>query len=162
VAPAERKRTPPPRPPARERAVALLARRPYGEAELGRRLAAEGHGGEEIERALAELRRWGLLDDRRLAEHFILARAERLGHGPGRLLADLQRRGVAGDVAREVLEELCRRGDLDPDALLRRAIRRRGAGDERAKARMYNALLRAGFDETSIRRELGANDDDFA
>jgi len=136
--------------------VELLARRPCSRAELRRRLVGEGHAADEAEGALTDLAAAGLLDDRRLAEHFIVVRAERLGHGPERLLDDLERRGVARDVARGVLDELCRRGDLDPDAALRRTAERlcRRGGGGAAAARVYNALLRAGFDAESIRREL--------
>ena len=140
-------------------AVRLLTRRPLSEDELCRRLEAQGHAAEEVESACRRLRQAGYLDDQRLAMDFIVTRAERLGHGPERLVADLLRRGVRAEVARSAMHLAVERGDIAPRELLRARIRS-GLGDgpphlpPRAYARMYNALRRAGFDEESIGREL--------
>ena len=142
-----------------EAAVRLLARRPLTERELSRRLEAQGHPPGEIDDALHRLREAGYLDDRRFAADFIVTRAERMGHGPGKLLADLARRGIPAETAEAALRLAVEQGDVDPRELLRSRIRSR-LGDPsqglapRAHARMYNALRRAGFDEESIGTEL--------
>ncbi len=140
-------------------AVRLLARRPLSQDELCRRLAAQGHAAEEVESACRKLRQAGYLDDRRFAMDFIVTRAERLGHGPERLVADLVRRGVRAEVARAAMLRAVDQGDVAPLELLRARVRSRlGDGPRqlqpRAYARMYNALRRAGFEEESIGREL--------
>ncbi len=144
---------------ASQAAVRLLQRRPLSEDELCRRLEAQGHAAEEVESACQELRQAGYLDDPRLALDFIVTRAERLGHGPEKLLADLLRRGIRAEVARSAMHLAIEQGDVVPRELLRARIRSRlGDGlqhlQPRAYARMYNALRRAGFDEESIGREL--------
>jgi regulatory protein len=158
-------------------ALQLLARRPLTAAELRARLESRGHPPSAVERAVARLERAGHLDDCRLAAHFIVARAERLGHGPRRLVEDLKRRGLTEEEAEAAWRAAVERGDVDPDRLLRREIRRRVGGsaarlDRRHFRRVYNALLRAGFEASRIEEQLaplraaaGAADevgDDFA
>jgi regulatory protein len=145
-------------------ALGALGRRPLSVARLADRLRASGHAPEEVERVCARLSASGHLDDRRFAEHWLVTRAERLGHGPERLRADLEREGVPAMLVAEVWRDLVARGDLDPAAMLARKLRRlRGAGDgplgRRGTARVYNALLRAGFPADDVERALGAADD---
>lgn len=140
-------------------AVRLLARRPLSEHQLCRLLETQGHAAAAVESACCRLRQAGYLDDRRFAMDFIVTRAERLGHGPEKLVADLLRHGVGADVADSAMHLAIERGDVSPRELLRARIRRRLAGGSqqlqpRAYARMYNALRRAGFEEESIGREL--------
>jgi len=131
-------------------ALDWLARRPLTAAELGRRLAAAGHAPAVVHAACRRLAAAGLLDDRELARHYVVARAERLGHGPRRLVGELVRRGVPQSVARAAWRAAVEDGDLDLDQLLQRQIRRRlgargGRLDRSGYARVYTALLRAGF-----------------
>jgi len=147
-------------PAAAERDGALfLARRPLTVAELRDRLAGRGHSAEAVDSACDRLARAGYLDDGKLAADYIVTRAHRLGHGPDRLLRELRDRGVDPDVARLAMDRAVRDGDLDPLEILRRRIGRllpTGAErlDGRHWRRVYNALIRAGFDSGNIRREL--------
>jgi SOS response regulatory protein OraA/RecX len=141
-------------------AMRLLGRRPLSEAELRERLRARGHAAAAVEEACARLREAGYLDDLRLALDFIVTRAERLGHGPAKLVVDLCGRGVGHDVAEDALQIAIRQGDLVPREVLRRRMRRHLGGapvppGPRDYARVYNALRRAGFDDEAIRQELG-------
>lgn len=148
---------------SRERGVAadayrMLARRPLSERELRTRLTGRGHAEGEVETALGRLRAAGYLSDEQLALDSIVARAERLGHGRLRLVRNLTERGIDERVAAAAWRRAVDQGDVDPDALLRRAIARRvgsGALDRRAYARAYNALLRAGFEPDALRSGLG-------
>ncbi len=138
-------------------AYRMLARRPLTERELRTRLAGRGHTDGEIETALERLRADGYLSDEQLALDYIVARAERLGHGRLRLLRDLQTRGVDERLAEAAWRRAVEQGDVDSDALLGRAIARRvgtGALDRRAYVRVYNALLRAGFEPDALRSGL--------
>jgi len=138
----------------------FLARRPLSETELRARLEAGEHAASEIEEVCDRLKEAGYLDDHRLAVDFVTTRAERLGHGPEKLVAALCGRGVAREVAEAALRLAVERGDLSPREVLRRRLRRH-LGDAasprspRDYARVYNALRRAGFDDGAIREELG-------
>ncbi len=138
-------------------AARRLARRPLTVQELRERLERAGHPSVEVEAVLQRLLADGSLNDLALSSHYMAARMERLGHGPGRLVRELVRRGVNPPVVQEALEAGLAQGDLDPDAVLQREVRRRVAGQAvtpREYRRVYNAMLRAGFEPLSIRRTL--------
>jgi SOS response regulatory protein OraA/RecX len=147
---------------AYRRALSLLARKPLTEHELRRTLRDKGHEPPAVDGAVERLLEDGYLDDRKLALHYILARTERLGHGAGRLLRDLEERGMERRVAESAWREAVEEHGLEQDALLRREAMRRiercggrlGVADYR---RVYNALFRAGFDAHAIRSVI----DDF-
>jgi regulatory protein len=139
--------------------VKLLAVRPRTEAELRDRLAADGFPAEEIEEVLAWGRASGYLDDGALSERWIETRAARKGRGRSRLVSELVRRGVARDVAEEAWNRAVDDGGVDPEAVLARAVEKKVAAvggrlDDRRYARVYNALLRAGFDASAVRAAL--------
>ncbi len=72
-------------------------------------------------------------------------------------MRDLVGRGVDPAVAREALADGLGQGDLDPEGVLRREIHRRLPGDmitPREHRRVYNAMLRAGFEPLAIRRAM--------
>ena len=138
-------------------AVRYLARRPLTVLELQDRLRQDGHAAGAVEAVLERLLAEGSLDDRALASHYMSTRMTRLGHGPERLVRDLVGRGVDAAVAGEALATGLRQGDLDPEGILRREIDRRLPGDTitpREHRRVYNAMLRAGFEPLSIRRAM--------
>lgn len=141
------------------RALREIARRPLTVAELRGVLLRARHSPEEVDRVASHLRQAGQLDDLALACHFILTRSERLGHGRARLLADLERRGVERTVAEAAWTRSLREESVDPGRALARQIERRvgGAGrklGERDYARVYNALLRAGFEPGAVEAAL--------
>ena len=144
---------------AREAALLLLARRPLTREELRLRLEDRGFGGEESAEALESLENDGLVDDHALALHYVVVRAERLGHGRERLVRELVERGVAEETAGRAWREALEQGRLEPERLLARQAGRRveregGRLDARAYRRVYNSLLRAGFEARSIRTQL--------
>ena len=117
------------------------------------------------------LRRRGYLGDAELAMQYVVARATRLGHGPLRLQRDLEQRGIDASVAQRAWQQAVEQGDVDPETLLGRAVERRlggsalqGPGNYR---RVYNALIRAGFDPHDVRAALAPHrafedgEDDF-
>lgn len=146
----------------RDRVTALLARRPLTRAELARELAAEGHPAPAVESALADAAERGWIDDLALAVDFIVTRSARLGHGPRRLIADLEARGLAQDLAERAWRLALERGEVDPERLLCAAAERRlgaarGRPTPRELRRVYTALLRAGFAEEAVRQVLRAH-----
>jgi SOS response regulatory protein OraA/RecX len=60
---------------ALDRALVLLARRPLTRAEVRLKLAAEGYDPSDATAAVDRLAAGGVLDDSRLAAHYLLARA---------------------------------------------------------------------------------------
>ena len=140
-------------------ALKALARRPLTDAELRDRLAKREWGADEIDETLERLRAGGYVDDAKLALDFIVLRSARLAVGLLKLIADLRKRGVSESVARTAWRQAIDSGDLDSLAVLRHRLRRQLSSaerplDSRGYARVYNALLRAGFEGEHIRKEL--------
>jgi regulatory protein len=135
----------------------LLGRKPRTEHELTNALRQRGHDEADVARTLERLRAQRWLDDARLAREAVLTRTAR-GFGRARILAELRGRGVAREVAEAAWDEAVASGELDPEAALERRLARRlrgrSAPDERELRRMYNALLRAGHEESAVRRAL--------
>ncbi len=147
------------RDPAVEEALRLISRKPRTVAELREALSEREHESAAVDEAVAYLVERGWLDDHKLAADFIVLRARRLGHGPRRLLGDLRRRGVAAQVAQAAWDEAVNSGEIELRTLLQRAIRRRLPMDAtptepRRYARVYNAMLRSGFDAADVDIEM--------
>ncbi|MPM64532.1 Regulatory protein RecX [bioreactor metagenome] len=92
----------PERPPAFEQALRWLNVRWYSELEMRDRLAAKEYPRSEIEAAVRDCRRYGLIDDGRLAEDFARGRTQR-GQGSRRIRLEMARHGLKGDVAQAAL-----------------------------------------------------------
>ena len=90
------------KPPALEQAMRWLDRRWYSEAELETRLAAREYPPAEIFAALADCRRYGLVDDARLAREMAHDCAAR-GQGARRIRLAMKRHGLAGEAVEEAL-----------------------------------------------------------
>ena len=127
----------------RDKALRLLAQRPHFEAELLQKLSARGFGDEEILQTLANLEAQGYLDDRRHALEMAQGPLSRKGYGPRRMRAELERRGVDGEIAENAVAAVY--GDLDAELkAARRALSKRSKGPgDRASAGRY--LERRGF-----------------
>jgi regulatory protein len=127
----------------REEALAIatraLARREHSRRSLRERLQRAGVGESELEDALAELERVGLLDDARFARERARVLAER-GKGDAAIQFDLERAGVASAEVEEALV------GLEPEReRAERLVGRRGGGP--ATARL---LAGRGFDEDVV------------
>jgi len=120
---------------ALSRALGLLARRAYTEAELRKKLKAFPEP--EVEEAIRRLKDWGYLDDRAYAERFVAARKDRFG--PHRLRRELLFRGVDEATARELTPE---EGEEERALALLASRWPRYRGD---RARAVRFLLGRGF-----------------
>ncbi|MGQ0334319.1 regulatory protein RecX [Halomonas elongata] len=138
----------------RDDAIRLLARREYARGELRDRLAAKGHAAEDVEACLLELEEQGLQSDARFAESFLRSRVAR-GQGPIKLRAELGRRGIDDDIARQAFAELASEVDwfeLAAEVLARRFT---GPGETpRERARRERFLAGRGFDFEQLRHAL--------
>ena len=134
-------------------AIALLARRDYGSAELAGKLIERGYRAEVVEAVVADLLERRLIDDARYAEHFITYHAQR-GHGPSRIRRDLSQLGVAAPLIEASLKAA-------PDwGRLAREVRIRKFGLEvpsewSEKSRQARFLQYRGFSNDHIRSALG-------
>jgi regulatory protein len=140
-------------------ALRLLARRPLTTSELQERLKRLGHTEADIEATVTKLSNDGYLDDGALSLNYIVTRAERKYHGQSRLIRELEQRGVKRSLAQQAWLQAVDNGDVEPDVLLVRAVERQldrhgSPLDVRRYRRVYNALLRAGFDASRIIAEL--------
>ena len=134
-----------------EKALELLGRRSHFRQELKAKLARRGDYEEsEISQTLDRLAEGGHLDDRSTAEQLVAERLRRRPEGPRRLLAELLRRGVDGDVAQTVVDSA-----IDDELTLAEAAadrwRARSNAGEQALARH---LTGRGFTPGAIRSVL--------
>ena len=139
----------------------MLARREYPRAELRARLLARGIDAGEVDAALDELARRGLVSDARYAEAVVSQKAGRYGR---RAIAHaLKEKGVDASAASEALGALDGRDEVD-EAL---ALWRRRFGtpptDRNDKARHVRFLLSRGYSMSvalKVLRAAGAAPDD--
>lgn len=89
---------------ARQRAIALLARREHSAQELRQKLARHGLDQVILSDAINTLREEGLQSDRRFAGSFVRERMLR-GQGPQRIQQELRQRGVSSELIDAALEE---------------------------------------------------------
>jgi regulatory protein len=142
----------------RTAALALLAGRDFGRAELSSRLARRGYPPDVVATAVERLVSERLLSETRFVEQFVRQHAGR-GHGPARIRAELRERGVAAEEIEAGLEAAAE----DWAAIAREARRRRFGlsppGDYRERARQARFLQYRGFSADQIRTALGPGDD---
>ena len=130
----------------------MLGRRELSEAQVRTRLARKEFESEDIDSAVARLRRERALDDHRTA--LACARTEvRIKHrGRARVLRQVESLGIARTVAREAVAEVF--GELDENVLLEQALERRlrrGPLTDLATARrVHRYLLAQGFDPARV------------
>ena len=129
--------------------LTLLARRELAEAQLRERLTRRKFEPDDIESAVARLRRERALDDRRTA--LACARTEvRLRHrGRARVIRQIESLGISREIAREAVAEVF--ADVDEGLLLAEALDRRlrrgGSLSEPAVLRrLHRYLLGQGFE----------------
>lgn len=137
----------------RRAAIELLSRREHCAAEIRSKLLArfgrEAPIDSELERLLAE----GLLSDARFAETFVRMHRNR-GHGPLRILRELEQRGVAGELAAAAVDARSRDWHQ-----LARAWKRRRFGEQKPASaadwqRVARHLQQRGFTPEHIRFAL--------
>src|SRR5437763_13979300 len=129
--------------------LTLLARRELAEAQLRTRRSKRKFDEDDIDAAVARLRRERALDDRRTA--LACARTQvRIKHrGRARVVRQVEALGIARDVAREAVAEVF--AEIDETALLEQALDRRlrhgmSLTDPAVFRRMHRYLLVQGFD----------------
>lgn len=137
-----------PRPSCWDKAGELLSIRPHFRRELEIKLARREYTSDEIERTLERCDSYGYLDDRKAAAQWVATKSARGPVGAQRLIAELTKRGVDSDLAREVVAEQLPEDDLEPT---REAARRWLARKRKPqRASLARHLQHKGFSARSI------------
>jgi regulatory protein len=142
----------------RTAALALLAGRDFGRAELARRLERRGYPDDVVAAVVEALVAERLLSETRFVEQFIRQHVGR-GHGPARIRAELRERGVPEAEIEAGLDAA-----TEDWAALARDVRRRRfglslPGDYAERARQARFLQYRGFSHEQIRTALGPGED---
>lgn len=129
---------------ARERAVALLARRPRSANEIARQLHRHQHTDDIIQQVLDDLTAAGLLDDSAFAAYWVEQRDTFRPRSRLALRQELSQKGLDREVVSEALEGL---DEIDAARRVARkqAGRWRALPEEEWRAKMTRYLLRHGY-----------------
>lgn len=136
-----------------DRAVLLLARRPYSVAEIRRHLAAGDIAPDVIDAALVRLEQLGYVDDQAFARYWIENREQFKPLSPRALRYELRQKGVAADVIEVSLDGLDVH-DSAYRAAQSRAVRLRGQTHGAFRSTLGSFLARRGFTYDVIREVL--------
>ncbi|MBR1456083.1 MAG: regulatory protein RecX [Oscillospiraceae bacterium] len=134
----------------RERALELVSRRAFSRKELRDKLLQKGESEDTAEYSVQWLEDNGFLNDESYAAAIARHYAAK-GYGPGRVRAELGRRGVPRDFWDEALLAM-----PEPDDKLDRflAARLRDPDDREQVRKLSNALYRRGYSWEEIRSAL--------
>ncbi len=133
---------------ARDKAIALLARREHSARELKSKLARKGLDADESSSALADLQAKNYQSDARFGEMLVRSRLAG-GYGQRWILAELRQHGIAESDAKALVDEAAPDWpSLVRDLLRRRYVKPAATLAERAKRTAF--LLRRGFDAATV------------
>lgn len=142
-----------------EYAVGALGRRMRSVAELKRlmrpRVGHQENANELVEAVIERLKQQKYLNDARYAESYSSNRRDNQKFGRLRVITDLKARGVHGDVIDKAINTAY--GDADDVELAKKFLERkrvRPPADDKATARVFRMLLRAGFGSRTAYRVL--------
>lgn len=139
-----------------EYAIGALGRRMRSVAELKRlmrqKVAHQGELGEAlIDLVIFRLKEQKYLNDAQYAAAFSSYRRDNEKFGRYRVISDLKQRGVHGDVIQKAVSSVY--DEVDEEKQAREHLRRKRLhkpADQRQAARVFRALMRAGFGSKTI------------
>lgn len=139
---------------AMEKAVGMLAVRARSREEIRQGLNRIGYAPGTVERVMGRLEQAKLLDDTEFAQAWAQSRAARK-YGPRRIAMELRQKGIDGETAAAVLENL----DTDEQeesalALAKKALGRAKAGEDprKTRQRVIDSLVRRGYGWEAAKR----------
>ena len=137
----------------------MLGRRELSEKQVRQRLARKEHEPDEIEEAVTRLREERAINDVRVAEAIARTETGIRKRGKIRVRMQLERAGIAKDVAKQALDEVF--GALDEEALIVGSLRKRLRGresiaDDREFQRLFRYLIGQGFESDRVMNTLKA------
>ena len=129
----------------------MLAGKRLTKAQLAKKLRDRGFAPDVVREAVAECERRKYLDDRTFAQLFVAGAIEKKAIGPLRLMRDLVKQGIDGDLAREVIAQT----EDTHDERLQRAIAKLEATRPGERFdRMARRLVTQGFTASAVARAL--------
>lgn len=150
MSPSEGERTSPPK-PVFLAALRLLAAKRLTRAQLAKKLRDRGFADEVIRDAVAECERRRYLDDRTFAQLFVANAIERKPVGQMRLVRELIKQGVDGDLAREMAGQ----AESGEDERLELAIQKFEASKPGERFdRLARKLYALGYTPSAVSRAL--------
>jgi regulatory protein len=143
-----------PRRTARDRALVLLGVRWRSREELRRRLTAAGFEADEVERALADLERAGLIDDGRFAREVVAQQAGRRLASDRAIRQRLRESGVGPQDVEAVLGSAADEAERAFALAERQALRLSSIDAATTYRRTLGLLLRRGYDHATAREAV--------
>ena len=136
---------------AKKRAMHLLERMSRTESQLRQKLTGNGYPPESVEVAIAYVKSYHYIDDRRYAESYI--RFHQQQKSRMQLKISLQQKGVSTDIIDEAMEEAY---EGNEEELIRKLLAKKHYNaeemDRQEKHKIYQFLMRRGFSVSAIRR----------
>ena len=147
---------------AQEKALYLLEHRSHSKRELTEKIARTTASREAARAAADHLEEIGLLNDRAYAESFVKELLLRKGYGVRRVRQELARKGIAPEIADQVLDQW---EDLDQTARenMARVLEKRyprWREEEAVRRRAVAALQRLGYTWDQVRDALSSWEQD--
>lgn len=138
-------------------AIAFVSYKPRTVKQITDKLRLKGYKKEEIQYAVNFLKEYNYLDDRRYAHSFVKDYLVRKSVSDTKLLAELKKRGVPDDLAKEAVLELYPANDefeLAQKAAEKKLRMLSGKSIEKQKSSLISYLQRQGFKWEIIKKVL--------
>ena len=126
----------------------MLASKRLAKAELAQKLRDRGYPPSDVADVVAECERLGYVDDRTYAQLYVKSVLERKALGRMRLLQELRKHGIDGDLAREVLDE--QTGEDETDRINRALAKLEALRPQDSYGQLGRRLERLGFTAPQI------------
>jgi len=146
----------PPAPTAYNYALNLLSARPYATRALHRKLIQKQYSAADADDAIRRLVDNGLLNDAKYAEQYARSKILSTGASKRRLLQELFRKGIKGDVATTAIASVLESEEIDPAAVVERVAKKKfaqlgGLEPLVVRRRLFAFLARRGYDVDEIK-----------
>ncbi|MDA8205564.1 MAG: regulatory protein RecX [Thermaerobacter sp.] len=138
-------------------ALRWLSQRSLTVHEVKLRLGQRGYPADEVNHALAELSRLGLLDDRPIADAVVRQSLER-HEGPRHITSRLLSRGVSSEITESVMQSLM--AEVNWLTIAEPLRQRYDISSPKGRARLMRHLAREGFPASVIYRIAGGERSD--
>ncbi|GAE88102.1 regulatory protein RecX [Acetivibrio straminisolvens] len=139
---------------AKYKAIKYLSYKYVTEAVLSEKLRKDGYDEDVIFSVVTELKSMGYINDMIYAQKYVYDRMKLKPKSKKMLRMELIQKGVSGEIANQVLEEL----DFDEDVVIERLIRKKfgkyDMKEPKIERKIYSFLQHKGFSFEDIRRVL--------
>ena len=137
----------------------MLGRRELSERQVRQRLVRKEYEPDKIDEAVARLVAERAIDDARVAEAIVRTETGIRRRGKVRVRIQLERAGIAKDIARQAIDNVF--AAIDDDALIEASLRKRLRGrdaiaDDREFQRLFRYLIGQGFESDRVMQTLKA------